>query len=86
MKTEKKNQLNQSIKNFLTQKENLEEKSKIVNKIDRKVINKKLLNLIEVLQRKTNALYISLSLKKISLKDDVEAQKIEISISKNFNR
>ena len=47
---------------------NREKKLKIINKVDRKVVNKKSSNLLEVLKKKTNTLYIKLQLKKVDLK------------------
>ena len=51
---------------------------KVVKKVlDRMIVNKKPLKLVEILGRKINALYVKLQLKKIGLKSEVEAQKIK---------
>ena len=51
----------------------------IINKvIDRKVVNKKLFNLVKVLKKKTDALYIKFQLREIGLRSKVEAQSMEI--------
>ena len=39
-----------------------------------------------VLRKKTNALCVRLQLKKVGLKHEVEAQRIEILIDKGFNK
>ena len=48
--------------------------------MDKKIVNKKPSNPVEVLRRKIDALCVRLQLKGVGLKGKVEAQKIEISI------
>ena len=51
----------------------------IIDKVvDKKVVNKKPPNLVRVLRRKTDALCIRLQLRRVDLKDEVKAQRIEI--------
>ena len=47
-----------------TKKEN----QKIIDKVDRKVIDEKAFHPIEILERKTKALYVKLQLKRVGLK------------------
>ena len=53
---------------------------KVVNKkivdrkvVDRKIISKKSSNPVGVLRKKTNALYVRLQLRRVGLKDEIEA-------------
>lgn len=48
-----------------TKKEN----QSIINKVEKKIVNKKSPNFMEVLRKKINALYIKLQLREISSKD-----------------
>ena len=75
------------MKNFLTYWETEEKNRKIIDKvIDRKVVNKKPPNPVKILRRKPDALYVRPWLRKIGLKDEVEAQKIGILIDRHFDK
>ena len=61
------------MKNLLTQYETEEKNRKIIDKVDKKVINKKSSNLVKVLRRKTNILCIRLQLREVGFKSKIRA-------------
>ena len=66
------------MKNLLTLWETEKENWKIIDKVVvRKIVDKKPSNLVGVLRRKTDALCVRLQFKKVGLKGEVGAWKIE---------
>ena len=83
------------MKNLLTQWETEEENRKIVDNVDRKVVDekhsrsvlvKKPSNPVGKLRRKTDALCVRLQLREVGLKGEVGARRIEISMDRNFDK